>query len=53
MDYKELFALVKGMLLGCLKGEPVNDASLAATIHKIELAIDRAAVSERFAYQWA
>ena len=45
MDYKELFALVKGMLLGCLKGEPVNDASLAATIHKIELAIDRAAVS--------
>lgn len=45
MDYKYLFALVKGMLLDSLKGEPVNDANLTAAIHKIELAIDRAVVS--------
>lgn len=45
MDYKELFALVKGMLLGYLKGEPVNDSSLTAAIHNTELAIDNAIVS--------
>lgn len=45
MDYKELFALVKGILLGNLKGEPVNTGSLSAAIHKVELAIDAAIIS--------
>ena len=45
MNYKKLFALVKGMLLASLNGEPVNDASLTAAIHNMELAIDKAMVS--------
>lgn len=45
MDYKELFALVKGMLLGCLKGEPVNTDRLTDAIHNVELAIDAAIIS--------
>ena len=44
MEYKDLFALVKCMLLGSLKGEPVNDTSLTAAIHNTELAIDKAMV---------
>lgn len=45
MEYKDLFALVKGMLLACLKGEPINNASLTDAIHKMELAIDNAIIS--------
>ncbi len=44
MDYKELFALVKGMLVECLKGMPVDENRLITAIHNIELAIDRAIV---------
>lgn len=45
MSYKEMFTLVKDMLLGYLKGEPVNDSSLIAAIHNLELAIDKASIS--------
>ena len=44
MEYKDLFDLVKGMLLDCLKGESVNDTCLTAAIHSTELAIDKAMV---------
>lgn len=42
MDYKELFALVKGMLLGTLNGEPADSGSLALAILRTEVAIDDA-----------
>ena len=45
MDYKDMFALAKGMLFRCLKGEPVSDSNLTIAIHNIELAIDKAVVS--------
>lgn len=45
MNYKEMFTLVKDMLLGYLKGEPVNDGSLITAIHNLELAIDKASIS--------
>ena len=45
MDYKSMFALVKGILLRCLNGEPASDSNLTIAIHNIELAIDKAVVS--------
>lgn len=45
MDYKDMFTLAKGILLRCLKGEPVSDSNLTIAIHNIELAIDKAFVS--------
>ncbi len=45
MGYKELFTLVKEILLGYLKGEPINEGCLNTAIHNLELAIDKAVVS--------
>lgn len=44
MEYKRLFALVKGMLLAALKGERMDIASLNEAVLRLEVAIDNAVV---------
>lgn len=45
MEYRELFALVKGMLLEALKGESINTTSLNSALLRVEMAIDNASVA--------
>lgn len=44
MEYKEMFALVKGMLLASIKGEPINIDSLNDLKLRLDIAIDNALV---------
>lgn len=44
MEYKEMFALVKGMLLASIKGEPINVDGLNDLKLRLEIAIDNALV---------
>ncbi len=44
MEYKEMFALVKGMLLASIKGEPINVDGLNDLKLRLDIAIDNALV---------
>lgn len=44
MEYKEIFALVKGMLLASIKGEPINVDGLNDLKLRLDIAIDNALV---------
>lgn len=44
MEYKEMFALVKGMLLASIKGEPINVDGLNDLKLRLDMAIDNALV---------
>ncbi len=44
MEYRNLFTLVKDMLLAALKGEPVNETNLNNALLSVNIAIDNASV---------
>ncbi len=44
MEYKDMFALVKGMLLASIKGEPINVDGLNDLKLRLDIAIDNALV---------
>lgn len=44
MEHKEMFALVKGMLLASIKGEPINVDGLNDLKLRLDIAIDNAMV---------